>query len=271
MGKQREGHVGRTMPHPYSHASTAQEQNNTPAGVRLQKVLAAAGYGSRRKCEILISQGRVEIDGEIVAELGTRVIPREQEIRVDGARIHLDDCHVTLALNKPRKVLSAMDDKKGRWTLRDIIGDKYERIFHMGRLDYDSEGLILMTNDGELAEHVMHPRYEIQKTYVATIKGAITQATLHRMVTRGVCLEDGWQKFDKAVLLSGNREHAVVKVQLHSGKNRVVRRMFAALGCRVTRLVRTSIGPVSLGDMRPGSYRVLTVEEVRKLEKEVGL
>ena len=147
------------MPNAYSRAAKAQDDSNS---IRPQKLLAQAGFGSRRKCEDMITEGRVEVDGELVTELGTRVDPHKQQVRVDGSRVRVNPNHVTLALNKPRKVLSAMDDPKGRYTLRDIVGDKYERIFHMGRLDYDSEGLILMTNDGELSQHVMHPKYEVE-------------------------------------------------------------------------------------------------------------
>ena len=143
------GHVGRTMPNAYSRAAKAHHIDENE-GIRLQKLLAQAGFGSRRKCEEMITDGRVEIDGELVTELGTRVDPKRQQVRVDGSRVRVDPNHVTLALNKPRRVLSAMDDPKGRYTLADIVGDKYDRIFHMGRLDYESEGLILMTNDGEL-------------------------------------------------------------------------------------------------------------------------
>lgn len=253
---------------PGSHGTNPSEQVE---GVRLQKLLAQAGYGSRRKCEQLIAEGRVEIDGELVTTLGTRVFPDKQTIKVDGSRVHLDDKHITLALNKPRQVLSAMDDQKGRWTLRDIIGDGYPRIFHMGRLDYDSEGLILMTNDGELAEHVMHPRYEIAKTYIATVRGNIPRATVRRLVTQGVHLKDGWIKCDEAHVVSATREHSVVKVVLHSGKNRIVRRMLEAVGYPVTRLMRTQIGPIRLDGVKPGSYRILSLPEVKKLEKEVGL
>ncbi|MCI1914665.1 MAG: rRNA pseudouridine synthase [Bifidobacteriaceae bacterium] len=257
------------MPHPYSRASKA--HSDSPEGIRLQKVLASAGLGSRRKAEEMILDGRVEVDGELVTELGSRVDPDKQQIRVDGSRIHVNDKHITLALNKPKKVLSTMDDPKGRWTLRDIIGDKYERIFHMGRLDYDSEGLILMTNDGELSQHVMHPSYEIQKTYIATLEGKISGGTLRRLVTTGVDLDDGFIKFDKAALIDSRRDQSVVRVVLHSGKNRIVRRMFGAIGYPVTRLVRTHIGPIALGDLKPGSYRVLSATEVKSLEKQVGL
>lgn len=253
---------------PGSHGTNPSERTE---GVRLQKILAQAGYGSRRKCEQMILDGRVEVDDALVTELGIRVFPLRQTIKVDGSRVHINDAHVTLALNKPKHVLSAMEDPKGRWTLRDIIGDGYPRIFHMGRLDYDSEGLILMTNDGELAEHVMHPRYEIEKTYVASVSGDIPTSTVRRMVTEGVHLKDGWIHFDKATILGHSREHATVKVVLHSGKNRIVRRMFDAVGYPVYRLIRTQIGPISVEGIHPGSYRLLTLPEIKRLEKEVGL
>lgn len=257
------------MPNAYSRALKAHDDNNE--GIRLQKILAQAGFGSRRKCEQMITDGRVEVDGELVTELGTRVDPKKQHIRVDGSRVHLNPNHVTLALNKPKKVLSAMDDPKGRYTLADIIGDKYERVFHMGRLDYDSEGLILMTNDGELSQHVMHPKYEVEKTYIATIDGKIGGNVCRRLVTQGVQLDDGLVKLDHCAIIDVNRDQTIVKVVLHSGKNRIVRRIFGAIGYPVRRLVRTQIGPIKLGDLKSGTYRVLSQVEVRSLQKEVGL
>ncbi len=257
------------MPNAYSRAEKAHIQKNE--GIRLQKLLAQAGFGSRRKCEQIIQEGRVEVDGELTTELGTRVDPSEQQIRVDGSRIRLDNRHVTLALNKPKRVLSTMDDPKGRFTLRDIVGDKYERIFHMGRLDYDSEGLILMTNDGELSQHVMHPKYEVEKTYIATLEGRIGGNVCRRLVSQGVRLDDGVIRLDHCAIIDGNRDTTIVKVVLHSGKNRIVRRIFGAVGFPVKRLVRTQIGPIKLGDLKPGSYRVLSITEVRSLSKEVGL
>ena len=256
------------MPNAYSRAAKAQDDSNS---IRLQKLLAQAGFGSRRKCEDMITEGRVEVDGELVTELGTRVDPHKQQVRVDGSRVRVNPNHVTLALNKPSKVLSAMDDPKGRYTLRDIVGDKYERIFHMGRLDYDSEGLILMTNDGELSQHVMHPKYEVEKTYVATLEGKISGTVCRRLVTTGVQLDDGWIKLDHCAIIDSSRDHTMVKVVLHSGKNRIVRRIFGSIGFPVKRLVRTQIGPIKLGDLKPGSYRVLSQTEVRSLSKEVGL
>jgi len=258
------------MPNAYSRALKAYDDNNN-VGIRLQKILAQAGFGSRRKCEQMITDGRVEVDGELVTELGTRVDPKKQHIRVDGSRVHLNPNHVTLALNKPKKVLSAMDDPKGRYTLADIIGDKYERVFHMGRLDYDSEGLILMTNDGELSQHVMHPKYEVEKTYIATIDGKIGGNVCRRLVTQGVQLDDGLVKLDHCAIIDANRDQTIVKVVLHSGKNRIVRRIFGAIGYPVRRLVRTQIGPIKLGDLKSGTYRVLSQVEVRSLQKEVGL
>ena len=256
------------MPNAYSRAAKAHDNTD---GIRLQKLLAQAGFGSRRKCEEIILDGRVEVDGELVTELGTRVDPKKQQVRVDGSRVRINPNHVTLALNKPRKVLSTMDDPKGRYTLRDIVGDKYERIFHMGRLDYDSEGLILMTNDGELSQHVMHPKYEVAKTYIATLEGKIGGNVCRRLVSQGVQLDDGWIKLDHCAILDSNRDTTLVKVVLHSGKNRVVRRIFGAVGFPVKRLVRTQIGPIKLGNLKPGSYRVLSQTEVRSLSKEVGL
>lgn len=257
------------MPNAYERAEKTHAHNNE--GIRLQKLLAQAGFGSRRKCEEIIQEGRVEVDGELTTELGTRVDPGQQQIRVDGSRIRLDTRHITLALNKPKRVLSTMDDPKGRFTLRDIVGDRYERIFHMGRLDYDSEGLILMTNDGELSQHVMHPRYEVEKTYIATLEGRIGGNVCRRLVSQGVRLDDGLIKLDHCAIIDGNRDTTIVKVVLHSGKNRIVRRIFGAIGFPVKRLVRTQIGPIKLGDLKPGSYRVLSVTEVRSLSKEVGL
>ena len=216
------------MPNAYSRARKAHDNNQE--GIRLQKLLAQAGFGSRRKCEQMITDGRVEVDGELVTE-----------------------------------------DPKGRYTLRDIVGDKYERIFHMGRLDYDSEGLILMTNDGELSQHVMHPKYEVEKTYIATLEGRISGTVCRRLVTTGVQLDDGWIKLDRCAIIDATHDTTIVKVVLHSGKNRIVRRIFGSIGFPVKRLVRTQIGPIKLGDLKSGSYRVLSQTEVRSLSKEVGL
>ena len=258
------------MPNAYSRALKAHDDNNNE-GIRLQKILAQAGFGSRRKCEQMITDGRVEVDGELVTELGTRVDPKKQHIRVDGSRVHLNPNHVTLALNKPKKVLSAMDDPKGRYTLADIIGDKYERVFHMGRLDYDSEGLILMTNDGELSQHVMHPKYEVEKTYIATIDGKIGGNVCRRLVTQGVQLDDGLVKLDQL------RHHRRQPRPDHRQGGAPLRQEpYRPPHLRRHRIPGSpsgahQIGPIKLGDLKSGTYRVLSQVEVRSLQKEVGL
>lgn len=244
---------------------------NDEGRVRLQKVLAEGGFGSRRKCEELITSGRVEVDGELVTQLGTRVNPHTQKIHVDGSRLRLNTNTVTIAVNKPRKVLSAMDDPKGRATLRDIVGDKYDRIFHMGRLDYDSEGLILMTNDGELSQHVMHPKYEVAKTYLVKVQGKVGGITCRNLVHRGVNLDNEWVKLDQCSILYSLFNETLIRVVLHSGKNRILRRIFGAIGHPVKQLARKKIGPISLGDLKPGAYRVLSKAEVQALSKAVGL
>src|SRR6266496_3629927 len=164
-------------------------------GIRLQKVLAAAGLGSRRACETLISEGRVEVDGVLITQLGARVDPRTTVIRVDGTRIDVRDEFVYLALNKPRGVLSAMSDARGRRTVGDLVADRSQRLFHVGRLDADSEGLLLLTNDGELAHRLMHPSFEIVKVYLATVRGRMGRDARRRLLT-GVELEDGPGRVD---------------------------------------------------------------------------
>ena len=256
------------MPNAYSRAAKAHTHDNE--GIRLQKLLAQAGFGSRRKCEEIITEGRVEIDGELVTELGTRVDPKHQEVRVDGSRVRVNPNHVTLALNKPKRVLSAMEDPKGRYTLSDIVGDKYDRIFHMGRLDYDSEAD--SHDERWRAQPARHaPQYEVEKTYIATLEGRISGQVCRRLVTTGVKLDDGWIKLDRCAILDSSRESTLVKVVLHSGKNRIVRRIFGSIGFPVRRLVRTQIGPIKLGDLKSGTYRVLSQAEVRSLSKAVGL
>jgi 23S rRNA pseudouridine2605 synthase len=234
-------------------------------GVRLQKVLAMAGVGSRRACEKLIETGVVEVDGNIVLELGTRIDPNRSVVRVNGERISFSESMITVALNKPTGVLSAMSDPRGRICLTDIVGDRYGRLFHIGRLDSDSEGLILMTNDGDLAETISHPKNEIPKTYIVTVKGKLMNGTLQKMI-KGFELEDGFTKFDKARLIGTNDTISVAEVVLHSGKNRIVRRMFDHFDFTVTALVRTQIGSIRLGDLPLGKTRVLGEPEIASLE-----
>ncbi len=239
-------------------------------GVRLQKVLAAAGIGSRRACEELIAAGRVEVDGERVTEMGVRVDPETAVIRVDGLRIAQPGRSVHLAFNKPAGVLSAMSDSSGRPNLGDYVGDRNERLFHVGRLDAETEGLILLTNDGELAHRLAHPSYEIPKTYLAEIAGPVPR-DLGRRLRAGIELEDGRASVDGFRVVSSAGSRVMVEIVLHEGRNRIVRRLLGAEGFGVRQLVRVRLGPVSLGDLRPGRYRQLSRSELGELYAAVGL
>lgn len=232
--------------------------------IRLQKVLAAAGIGSRRKCEVLIGQGRVSVNGVLVSEQGLRVDPDSDEIRVDGKLIPTRPEVVVLALNKPVGVVSSMADDRGRPCLADLVGNREERLFHVGRLDEQTSGLLLLTNDGELAQRVAHPSVGIDKTYRATVEGVVTKAELRRL-TDGVTLNDGEARAESARLISSTESRSIVQLRLHMGRNRVVRRMLAAIGHPVLALVRTSIGPLRLGGLRPGQLRELSQREVAEL------
>lgn len=241
-------------------------------GIRLQKVLAGAGVGSRRACEELIADGRVTVDGQVVTELGVRVDPVRQAIEVDGMRIHLDETKVTVALNKPAGVVStmALEDPEGRPTVAEYVYNRSERFFHVGRLDTDSEGLLLLTNDGELAHRLTHPSYEVLKTYLVQVDGSITK-NAGKQLLAGITLEDGPAVLDSYRFIDYNGKESQIEVTLHEGRNRIVRRMFAHVGFPVTRLVRTQFGTIRLDTIRPGSTRVLSKTEVGQLLKLVGL
>lgn len=241
-------------------------------GERLQKVLARAGFGSRRACEALIAQGRVSVDGQVVVEQGVRVDVSSKVIHVDGRRLQLDEEKVTLALNKPRGVVSAMHDPEGRRDLTEFVADQSQRLYHVGRLDYETEGLLLLTNDGELAHRLTHPSFEIAKTYVCRFDctGSFPRGLL-KVLREGVELDDGPARADQARLVAHDGRVAVVEVTLHEGRNRIVRRMFSSQGFELTALVRTQIGPVLLGDLAPGTTRPVTGRELGTLMAEVGL
>ena len=235
-----------------------------PAGVRLQKVLAQAGIASRRACEVLISEGRVEVNSEVVLEQGRRVDPERDVIRVDGARIPPLRRHRYLALNKPRGVVATMDDPEGRRTIANLLDTRQlrnERLFHVGRLDTDSEGLLIMTNDGDLAQRLAHPSYEVPKTYIAEVAGAVSEQTLKRL-RRGITLEDGPVRPTSVKIVSSVGDKTLLKITLQEGRNRIVRRTMEAVGHPVRRLSRIGIGPVRLGNLKVGEYRELTREEL---------
>ncbi|MGB3696969.1 MAG: pseudouridine synthase [Gordonia sp. (in: high G+C Gram-positive bacteria)] len=242
-------------------------------GMRLQKVLAAAGVASRRGAEELIAAGRVEVDGAVVHEQGLRIDPDTAIIKVDGARVVIDETKQYLALNKPRGWHSTMSDDQGRPCIGDLVAERVmagQRLFHVGRLDADTEGLLLLTNDGELAHRLMHPSFEVPKTYLATVRGEVNRG-LGRELRQGVELEDGPVAVDSFALLEVHQGESLLRLTLHEGRKRVVRRLLAEVGFPVIRLVRTDIGPIALGKQRPGSMRVLDNKEIGALYKAVGM
>lgn len=238
--------------------------------VRLQKVLAQAGIGSRRACEALIDQGRVEVDGRIVIEQGLRVDPERAVIRVDGERVVTKHDVAVYAFNKPRGVISTMSDEEGRPCVGDWLAGRNERLFHVGRLDADTEGLLLLTNDGELANRLGHPSHGVEKTYVATVRGQVLPGAIKELKA-GVELDDGPAACDSARILQKLPDRTLIEIVIHEGRNRIVRRMLDAVGHPVTDLVRTQVGPIHLGQQRPGIIRAITGKELRALYTAVGL
>lgn len=239
-------------------------------GERLQKVLAHAGVASRRVCEDMIAEGRVEVNGELVIEQGRRVDPERDEIRVDGSRVVVDTSLLTVAFHKPIGVVSAMSDPDGRETLADYMERYRTRLFHVGRLDTPTQGLILLTNDGELAHRLAHPSYEVPKVYLATINGRAARG-LVRTLKQGVDLEDGVARVDRASVLEVGPTQSIIELELHDGRNRIVRRIMEAVGHPVVDLVRTQVGPVRLGDLRPGRSRVISGRELTTLMDSVHM
>lgn len=238
-------------------------------GERLQKVLARAGMGSRRACEELVDQARVEVNGRIVTEQGLRVDPEKDEIKVDGLTVATQS-YLFFALNKPAGVVSTMEDPDGRQCLGDYVTNRETRLFHVGRLDTETEGIILLTNHGELAHRLTHPRYGVQKTYLAAITGPLPR-DIGKQLKSGIELEDGWARADNFRVIQQTGKNYLVEVTLHEGRKHIVRRMLAEAGFPVEKLVRTSFGPIALGDQKSGWLRRLTNTEVGMLMREVEL
>ena len=244
-----------------------------PKGERLQKVLAKAGVASRRHAEILIDAGRVEVNGKIIAKQGVKVNPSVDVIRVDGVRVNVNEEHEYFVLNKPRGMQSTMSDDLGRPCVGDVVSEKVaagQRLFHVGRLDADTEGLLILTNDGELANRLMHPKYEVTKTYLATVLGEADRK-LVRQLKEGIELEDGVAKADFAQVVDTNQGFSLVRIELHEGRKHIVRRMLKEAGFPVQRLVRTKLHTVQLGDMKPGGLRALNSSELTSLYKAVEM
>jgi pseudouridine synthase len=239
-------------------------------GVRLQKVLADAGVGSRRSCELLIAAGRVTVDGAVVTTMGARVHPDRVVLHVDGDRIQTNPALVHLAMNKPLGVVSAMSDERGRQTLADFVPPDSPRVFHVGRLDSDTEGLILLTNDGELSHRLTHPSFGVAKTYVARVAGEWTTADTRR-VEAGVAIDDRPVLVERFKLLQVDGPASLVELTIHEGRNHIVRRLMEELGHPVQGLARTSFGGIRVAGLRPGAVRDLSDREVKSLYRQVDM
>ncbi|MGI6785397.1 MAG: pseudouridine synthase [Gleimia sp.] len=243
---------------------------HVPSGIRLQKVISQAGIASRRHAEKMIISGRVKVDGKVVRKLGTRVDPKKQTIHVDGERLMLDEDTVTIALNKPMGVVSTMEDPEGRPCLADYVSDYPQRLFHVGRLDTDTAGLILLTNDGELAHRLMHPSWEIPKTYVANVPGEVPRG-LRKKMLRGIELEDGPVNIHDFQIKDHYGDLTLVEITLHEGRNHIVRRIMEEVGFPIVELVRTEFGPVHIGRLHPGVTRKVEGPVLAELYRAVDL
>lgn len=239
-------------------------------GIRLQKVLAQAGVASRRRCEELMVSGRVEVDGDVNLRMGMRVDPATAVIRVDGKRLPPPSEHAYLVLNKPRGVVSTMADEQGRPDLGQYVERREDRLFHVGRLDTETSGLLILTNDGDLAHKLAHPSFEIAKTYVALVDGFVKDS-LGMTLKAGITLGDGEVSVDRFQVKDRSNGQSLVELDIHVGRNRIVRRMLAAAGHPVHELTRTTFGTIHLGGMKPGQVRDLTRDERGELFDSVGL
>lgn len=243
--------------------------------IRLQKLLATSGVASRRKCEELMLNGEVEVDGEIITRLGTKVDPRVAVIKVSGKRLPPLSDRMYLVLNKPRGVVSTMADPQGRTTLTDVLAevlppDPALRLFHVGRLDTDTSGLLLLTNDGEFAHRMAHPSFEVEKTYVAEVAGRIAKGTVADLIA-GVTLDDGPVEVRRTRVLATAADRSIVELVIHEGRNRIVRRLLDQVGHPVRQLSRTKFGPIDLGTLASGATRELSDNELGELLDLVGL
>ena len=240
-------------------------------GVRLQKLMAQAGVASRRVCEQMITEGRVTVNGEAVTELGVRVNPADVVVQVDGMTVQTNDKLVYMAFNKPAGVVSTMEDPDGRPCIKDFLRSSMtERVFHVGRLDVETEGLLLLTNDGELANRLTHPSYEVPKTYLVQVRGPV-ESGVGAQLKKGVRLEDGVSRVDSFKLVDSAPGHVLIEVSIHSGKNRIVRRLFEAVGYPVEKLVRVEMGPVRIGSQKQGTVRNLSKVEIGHLLASVDM
>jgi 23S rRNA pseudouridine2605 synthase len=255
---------------PVHPADRPTETDADREGERLQKVLARAGVGSRRVSEDMIDAGRISVNGAVVQVQGMRVDPTRDKIAVDGVRIEIRDDRVTYAMNKPPGVITAMSDDRNRPTVGDMVGDLAPGLVHVGRLDQDTEGLLLLTTDGELAHRLAHPSYGVRKTYLAQVSGSVPR-DLHKRLRGGIDLDDGPVTVDSFRVVDTHAGQSVVEVVLHEGRKHIVRRLLAAVDLPVSRLTRTAVGPIELRAMRSGTIRKLSRQELGALSELVGL
>jgi 23S rRNA pseudouridine2605 synthase len=233
--------------------------------IRLNKIIADAGIASRRAADQLILEGRVSVDGQVVLELGSRFDPEISDIKVDGESLNINKSKTYLAFHKPAGVISTMSDPEGRSNLGDYFKDRTDRLYHVGRLDKDSEGLILLTNDGELAHRATHPSYGLEKRYLVEIEGEFNKQ-LSDQLLQGVRLEDGLARAVKVVHVRAvSKNHHWVEITIHEGRYHIIRRLIESLGLKVLRLIRLEFGPIALGEMKPGRHRVLNSQEMTNL------
>ena len=237
---------------------------------RLQKIISQAGLASRRAAEKIILDGRVQVDGKVIQELGRKFDPLQHKIIVDGRPLQAPEHHVYFLLNKPKGYLSTAKDDRGRRTVLDLIPESGARIYPVGRLDNNTEGLLLLTNDGALMNGLLHPKYEVQKAYVARIAGQPSEAVLDKL-RQGIQLEDGWTAPAVVQLLQQGDGESQVSITIHEGRNRQVRRMFAAIHCDVKAINGTAFAGLDLSGLKRGQYRPLTAKEVTALYKLAGL
>jgi 23S rRNA pseudouridine2605 synthase len=237
---------------------------------RINRILSLSGVTSRRKADELIKSGRVTINGKKIFELGTKAVWGKDSIRLDGKEITGPSDRVYVMLNKPFGYITSMSDPGERAIVTDLIKDIPERLYPVGRLDFDSIGLLLLTNDGDFAYRLTHPRYHVTRTYKVTIEGSVSEDTLNKL-RNGVELEDGFSGMTKANLIRQSGNRSVIRLTVTQGRNRMVRRMVEAVGCRVIQLMRTGFGELELGNLKIGKYRVLTNDEVSFLMHAVGL
>ena len=232
---------------------------------RLNKIIADAGIASRRAADQLILEGRVSVDGEVIIELGGKYDPEINDVKVDGESLSINKSKTYLAFHKPAGIISTMSDPEGRANLGDYFKDRKDRLYHVGRLDKDSEGIILLTNDGDLAHRATHPSYGLEKRYLVEVEGEFNKQMSDQLL-QGVRLEDGLARAMKVVHARAvSKNHHWVEITIHEGRFHIIRRLIESLGLKVLRLIRLDFGPINLGDMKPGRHRVLNSQEMTNL------